>query len=236
MRCIAPVRILAPTSGRFDPSFNVLGDLEMNPSDALNWRYAVKKFSDEKITPQALEQLLRVARLSASSYGLQPYKIIVVESRELRQKLVPFSMGQDKVVNSSHLIVFAAQAQPGDSTVDAYIDAYSRTTQEALGDLVKLSAHLKSVLRAMPAEERQVWAHQQAFIALGTFLTCAALMRIDSCPMGGFDAEGYDAVLALDKMGLTTTVICPVGRRHPEDQQALAPKVRMDYHDLVMER
>lgn len=208
----------------------------MNLTDALNWRYAVKKFTDEKIAPQALEALLAATRLSPSSYGLQPYKMIVVESRETRQRLLPFSMGQDKVANSSHLILFAAQAEPGDSTVDSYIDAHSRATQQPTRELAKFSDYLKSVLGAMTTEQRQDWARQQAFIALGTLLTCAALMGIDSCPMGGFDAQGYDAVLGLDKMGLTTTVICPIGRRHPEDEQALAPKVRMDYHDLVMER
>ncbi len=207
----------------------------MNLTDALNWRYAVKKFSDEKIAPQALEELLSATRLSPSSYGLQPYNIIVVESRDTRQKLLPFSLGQDKVVNSSHLIVFAAQAQPGDSTVDSYIDASSRATQQPTRELAKFSDYLKSALGAMGHDQRQLWAHQQAFIALGTFLTCAALMGIDSCPMGGFDAEGYDAVLGLDKVGLSTTVICPIGRRHPEDQQSFAPKVRMAYHQLVME-
>lgn len=203
--------------------------------EALDWRYAVKQFSDEKVTAVELKALLNATRLSASSYGLQPYKIIVVESNAIREQLLPFSYGQDKIARSSHLIVFAAHTQIGDATVDRYIDKYAEITNSSHGELSKFSEHMKSALAAKTPEQQQEWAHQQAYIALGNLLTCAAVMKIDSCPMTGIDNAGYDAVLGLDKKGLTTSVICPIGRRHQEDVQAHSPKVRFDYDDIVME-
>ncbi len=203
--------------------------------DALHWRYAVKQFSDEKITAAELKKLLNMARLSASSYGLQPYNIIVVEPKSIREQLLPFSYGQDKIAQSSHLIVFAAHTQVGDATVDRYITQYAKLAKKPPDELSDYSNHMKSALAAKTPEQRQQWAHQQAYIALGTFLTCAAVMKIDSCPMTGVDAAGYDAVLGLDKKGLTTSVICPVGRRHADDIQAHSPKVRFDYDDIVLE-
>ena len=207
----------------------------MNLIDALHWRYAVKQFSEEKITATELKQLLDAARLSASSYGLQPYAIIVVESDAVRQQLLPFSYGQDKIANSSHLIVFAAHTGVGDVTVDRYIEKYARITQTPRDELAGYIEHMKQALASQTATQRQQWAHQQAYIALGNLLTCAALMKMDCCPMTGFDNEGYDKVLRLNEKGLTSSVICPIGRRHPDDANANTPKVRFDYDEIVME-
>ncbi|MGK0272823.1 MAG: nitroreductase/dihydropteridine reductase [Cocleimonas sp.] len=203
--------------------------------EALDWRYAVKQFSDEKITAVELRALLNATRLSASSYGLQPYNIIVVESNTIRKQLLPFSYGQEKIADSSHLIIFAAHTQVGDVTVDRYIEKHAKITNKPSGELSNFSDHMKSALAAKTPEQKQQWAHQQAYIALGNFLTCAAMMKIDSCPMTGFDNVGYDAVLGLLEKNLTTSVICPIGRRHLNDVQALSPKVRFDYEQIVME-
>lgn len=203
--------------------------------DALNWRYAVKQFSDEKITATQVKELLNATRLSASSYGLQPYNIMLLESEEIRAQLLPFSNGQDKIARSSHLIIFAIPTQIGDITVDRYIDKYAQITQRAHSELSNYAQHMKSALAAKTTEQRQEWAHQQAYLALGNLLTCAAVMKIDSCPMSGIDRTGYDAVLGLDKKGLTTSVICPIGRRHHSDIQAHSPKVRFDYDEIVVQ-
>ena len=203
--------------------------------EALDWRYAVKQFSDEKISKVELKELLNATRLSASSYGLQPYNIIVVESNTIRSQLLPFSYGQDKIANSSHLIIFAAHTQVGDDTVDRYIDKQAKITNKHHSELDSFSDHMKSALAAKTSNQKQEWAHQQAYIALGNFLTCAAMMKIDSCPMTGFDNAGYDEVLGLVEKGLTTSVICPIGRRHPNDNGAQSPKVRFDYDQIILE-
>ncbi len=200
----------------------------------LLWRYAVKKFSEKKVANQELKMLLHAPRLSASSYGLQPYRIIVVESNELRKQLLPFSYGQDKILNSSHLVIFAAHNDVGESTVNRYIAKHAQVTKKTPDQLANFSEHMKSALADKTQNEQQQWAHQQAYIALGNFLTCAAAMKIDSCPMTGIDTAGYDEVLGLADKGLTTTVICPIGYRHQEDVQALAPKVRFDYDEIVL--
>lgn len=207
----------------------------MNLLEALDWRYAVKQFSDEKIPAEDLRTLLEATRMSASSYGLQPYSIMVVTSEIIRRELLPYAYGQGKVLHSSHLIVFASHTDIGDVTVDRYIEKQGQVTGKSPAELKGFSEHMKTALAGMSASERQAWAHQQAYIALGTFLTSAALMRIDSCPMTGFEVEGFDRVLQLREQDMTATAICPIGRRHKGDVQAGVPKVRFDFDDLVLE-
>jgi nitroreductase len=201
--------------------------------DALEWRYAVKQFSEYTVPQSQLQALLQATRLSASSYGLQPYKIIVLESRDMRRQLLPYAYGQDKVLASSHLIVFAAETQIGDSTVDRYLDQYHGVTGRPQAELQDYGEHMKSALAAKSAAQKQEWAHQQAYIALGNLLTSAALLQIDTCPMTGVDRAGFDQVLGLAEQGLSTTVICPIGRRHDDDKYAWSPKVRFDFDDIV---
>ncbi len=210
-------------------------EVTMELLSALQWRYAVKQFSNEKISKVKLKELLNMTRLSASSYGLQPYNIIFVESSAIREQLLPYSYGQDKIANSSHLIIFAAHTQIGDVTVDKYIDKHAKVTDKPQSQLGDFSEHMKSALSNKSVTQKQEWAHQQAYIALGNFLTCAAAMKIDSCPMTGIDNAGYDKVLGLDKKGLTTSMISPIGYRHKDDKQAHSPKVRYDYDEIVME-
>lgn len=205
----------------------------MNLINALNWRYAVREFSANIIAPEQVQQLLDATRLSASSYGLQPYHLLVVQSPAIRQQLVEFSLGQDKVANCSHLIVFAAHTNIGDATVNRYIKQFSQTRGVEASQLVNMQEHYKAALAVMDKNQRQEWAHQQAYIALGNFLTCAALMAIDTCPMTGIEFEGYNRVLGLREKNLTTTAVCPIGIRHPQDASAREKKVRFDAQDMV---
>ncbi len=202
---------------------------------ALEWRYAVKRFSDRRVPEDVLAGLIEATRLTPSAYGLQPYKVIVVESRSLREELLPFSYGQEKVLDCSHLVVLAADTNVGDDTVDRYIRKYVEVTASSTDDLAAYAAQMRASLAAMGEDERQQWAHQQAYIALGNLLTCAAVMGVDSCPMAGFDRLGYDQVLELPRQGLTSTVICALGYRHPDDSYASKPKVRFDMHEMALE-
>ncbi len=205
----------------------------MNLINALNWRYAVREFSSEKIAPGQLQQLLDATRLSASSYGLQPYHLLVIQSPDIRQQLVEYSLGQDKVAHCSQLIVFAAHTDIGDATVDRYIKLFSKRRGVEVSQLANMQAHYKAALAVKDKSQRQEWAHQQAYIALGNFLTCAALMQIDTCPITGIDFDGYDRVLGLREKNLSTTAVCPIGIRHPQDASAHEKKVRFDAQDMV---
>ena len=206
----------------------------MNISDVLGWRYAVKLFSDEKINQEQVQELLNATRLSASSYGLQPYSLVVVESSDLRQQLLEYSYGQEKIAKSSHLVIFAAHTNIGDTTVDRYINKFSEINGVSINELQNMSDHLKEALAAKNEQQKHEWAHQQAYIALGNFLTCAAFLKIDTCPMTGFETEGYNKVLRLSEKGLTASAICPIGKRHPEDSNAHLKKVRFDYDEIVL--
>lgn len=208
----------------------------MNIIDNLNWRYAVKKFNTKKVPDKDIQTLKEAIKLSPSSYGLQPYRVIAISSEDIKRELLPYSCGQDKVVHCSHLFVFAAEKSSPDVIVDRYIDAYAKANSVAPNMLLDMSKQMKGALTGKDTLEIQQWAHQQVFIALGNFLTCAANLKIDTCPMGGFESNGYDKVLALKNENLTTSVICPVGYRHHEDRNAYKPKVRLDDNFLFEER
>ena len=206
----------------------------MNIHEALDWRYAVREFSPEKLDGQTVETLVDAARKSASSYGLQPYKILIVESKPVRKDLLPSSYGQQKVLDCSHLIVFAAQTDIGDHTVDRYVTQFEKIRSVPAAEISGYVTHMKEALASKSQAEKQAWAHQQAYIALGTLLTAAASMRIDSCPMTGFDHNAYDDVLGLAELGLESSAIVALGYRSARDRSSGLPKVRFDYDDLVI--
>lgn len=206
----------------------------MNIHAALDWRYAVREFSPEKLNTQAVETLLDAVRKSASSYGLQPYKLIMIESTAVRKDLLSHSFGQQKVVDCSHLIVFAADTNVGDQTVDRYVRQVMKVRGVAYGDIAGYANHIKQSLASKSQAGKREWAHQQAYIGLGTLLTAAAVLEIDSCPMTGIDQQAYNQVLGLPDQGLETAAIVALGRRSARDQSAGLPKVRLDYNDFVI--
>lgn len=208
----------------------------MDIHSALDWRYAVREFSPEKLDTKIVENLLDATRKSASSYGLQPYKVIMIESQDLRRDLLPHSYGQHKVLNCSHLIVFAAETRVGDHTVDRYITQHQKVRDVSYSDVAGYADHMKKALAAKSEAEQTSWAHQQAYIALGTLLAASASMRIDSCPMTGIDARAYDQILGLNDLGLETSAIVALGLRSSRDHSSDLPKVRVDFDDFVIRR
>lgn len=199
----------------------------MSPVEALNWRYAVKQFSSRTLDTGLLDQLLEAVRLSPSAFGLQPYRLLLISDPEVRARLLPYSMGQDKVLNSSHLLVFAALEQVDESMITEHIDLLQNSRGGESSDYEGFSAHLKAYLNGMTEQEKRSWADQQLFIALGNCLTSAALLGIDSCPMTGFEPDGYDQVLGLKGEGLRTVAICALGQRDGTDATSAHAKVRL---------
>lgn len=201
--------------------------------DALRWRYAVRRFSDEALPEADVRTLMDTVAQSPSSYGLQPYRVLLVRSRSVQRRLLAHSFGQDKVLHCSHLVVFASQTDPGEALVDGYVE---RVLAQRGGDpeaLRGFATHVEQALAAQTPAQRLAWLHAQTHLALGTLLTSAALLGIDSCPIGGFEPEGYDDVLDLRAAGLTASVVCALGRRHPQDASAHLPKVRIPADQLV---
>ncbi len=206
----------------------------MTIQEALNWRYAVREFSTKRLPGKLVEDLIEATRKSASSYGLQPYKLILVESQETRRQLLPCSFGQQKVLDSSHLIVLAAQTHIGDHTVDSYIQNLMEKRKVPFEVISDYASHMKQAIASKTDAQKQEWAHQQAYIALGTLLSAAALMKIDSCPMTGFDNAAFDQQLGLASKGLTSSSIVALGYRSQNDKTASLKKVRVDYDNFVI--
>ena len=202
---------------------------------ALNWRYATKVFDPAKKIPAetwaALEESLI---LTPSSYGLQPWKFLIVQDAELREQLVAHSWRQRQVADCSHLVVMAVKKAYSLDDLDAFITRMAEVrggTAEALAGFRKMVAGTQA--QGYMTKE---WAKMQAYIALGQFMTSCALMGIDTCPMEGFVPAKYDEMLGLEAQGLTTAVLCPAGYRHADDRYASLPKVRFTNADVIEHR
>lgn len=202
--------------------------------DDLNWRYATKKFdSNRKVSAQDLQTLLEAIQLTASSYGLQPYEIIVVKDAALREELKAASWNQTQITDASEIIVFANKTEITTNYVDSYLQDIAQTRDLKIEDLQGLKGMLESTILKLNPEDQSAWAAKQAYIALGNFLSAAANLRIDTCPMEGFDVTKYDELLHLKDKGLTTAVIATVGYRSEEDTTQFAAKVRKSKEDLI---
>lgn len=199
----------------------------------LNWRYATKKFdSNKKIKLDALETLLEATRLSASSYGLQPYHIFIIEDLELRNKLKPFSWNQSQITDASHLLVFANKKSFGEELIDDYLENVVET-RGLSGDSVKgYSDFMKSKLMDLPDETKNSWTARQVYLALGNVMTVAASLKIDTCPIEGFEREKYNEILQLKDSNLNASVVLALGYRAENDDTQHLPKVRYSKEKL----
>lgn len=200
-----------------------------------NWRYATKKYdTSKKVSEQDLATLKEAIKLSASSFGLQLYKVIIVETPELRAKLQTASWGQTQIVDASHLIIFANQTQFSDSDVDAYIENATTTRNLPEDALTGYGDYMKGALNNMPEDIRANWTAKQTYIALSNLLNAAAELKIDATPMEGFVTAEYNEILGLDKLNLNAAVVAAVGYRHAEDDTQHYAKVRKSNEELFI--
>lgn len=199
------------------------------------WRYATKKFDASKKVSQAdLDTLKEAIQLSASSYGLQPYKVIFVDSPELRAQLQPAAWGQSQIVDASHLIVFANITNIGETEIDAYFKNLTETRGIPMDAVQGYSDFMKSKITTLPVEARNTWTSKQTYLALGNLLNAAAELNIDVTPMEGFDPAQFNQILGLDKLGLNASVVATIGYRHTEDDTQHYAKVRKSKEELFL--
>jgi len=199
------------------------------------WRYATKKFDASKKVSQAdLETLKEAIQLSASSYGLQPYKVIFVDSPELRTQLQPAAWGQSQIVDASHLVVFANITNIGDTEIDEYFKSLTETRGIPMEAVQGYSDFMKSKITTLPLEARNTWTSKQTYLALGNLLNAAAELNIDVTPMEGFDPAQFNQILGLDKLGLNASVVATIGYRHTEDDTQHYTKVRKSKEELFI--
>jgi nitroreductase len=200
-----------------------------------NWRYATKKFdATKKISTEDLNTLKEAIRLSSSSYGLQPYKIIIVENPELRLQLLGAAYGQSQVVDASHLIVFANETNINDQTIEKYIARISDTRNVPEESLAGFGNYMKGAINHLAEDAKNIWASKQTYLALGNLLNAAAELKIDVTPMEGFVPAQVNEILGLNALGLNASLMATVGYRHTEDATQHLKKVRKSNEELFI--
>ncbi|WP_029190759.1 NAD(P)H-dependent oxidoreductase [Verrucomicrobium spinosum] len=203
--------------------------------EALQWRYATKVFDPSKKIPAETWAVLEESLvLTPSSYGLQPWKFLVITDPVVREALVPHAWRQRQVADASHLVVLAVRNGYAETDVDANLFRMAEVrggTPDALMGFKNMV--MKTLVHGMSQEDLAQWAKCQAYIALGQFMAVAALLGIDTCPMEGFVPAKMDEALGLATRGYTTAVLCPAGYRSEDDRYAYLPKVRFQPEDVI---
>ncbi|MBK0381338.1 NAD(P)H-dependent oxidoreductase [Pedobacter sp. SD-b] len=202
---------------------------------ALNWRYATKAFdSTKKLNQNELGLLLDAVQLAPSSYGLQPYQIVVVSNQEVKEKLKAAAYGQPQLADASHIFVFAITKNYTTQHVDDYANNIAATRTIEVADIQGFVDTMKGTVNSRSQEELAAWNARQAYIALGVLLEAAAIAKIDACPMEGFNNAQFDEILDLGDKNLTAVVIAPTGFRSADDAYQHFAKVRKSKEDLFI--
>ena len=203
----------------------------------LQWRYATKKFdASKKISEENIQLLKEVFNLTATSYGLQPLKMMVIHNKELQQQLVPFTMEQQQVADASHVLVLCIERAITKAYIEAYFNRVATTRNTPKAILQPFESFLIDSFSEKETNEVRQWMEKQAYIALGNLLTVCAYEGIDACPIEGFEPEKYDEFLQLDKENLYSVLVLAVGYRDANDMFATLKKVRKGVDEVVINR
>ncbi|WP_166964098.1 NAD(P)H-dependent oxidoreductase [Yeosuana marina] len=202
----------------------------------LNWRYATKKFdSSKKLSKNKIDIIKEAFNLTATSFGLQTISLVIVSNDDLKASLVPHAYYQNQVSEASHLLVICIQDDISDSDVNLYFDSVKNIRNTPENILNPFRKNLLKTMQGKSVENRQLWSKNQAYIALGNLMTVCAVEGIDSCPMEGFIPEKYDEVLELNKKGLKSVLLLPIGYRADDDMFATLKKVRKPLNETIIE-
>ena len=208
----------------------------MNIIDSLNWRYATKKFdSTRKLSKSQINLLKKAFNLTASSYGLQPVKLIVISNQKIKNSLLESSMNQQQVIQCSHLLIICIESNINKSYIESY---FKRVIDIRKTDPIVLESFKESIINEfndMSNTSIINWSINQAYLALGNLMTVCSVEGIDSCPMEGFLPEKYDEILDLKSKNLKSVLAMPVGYRSVNDQFSSFKKVRKDINDNTIE-
>ncbi len=202
---------------------------------ALQWRYAVQKFDEtRKISADVWAALEQALVLTPSSFGLQPWKFFVVTNQQVKEKIMTASWNQRHVIQASHVVALATRKNLNASDAERHLQRIVEVRNVPLSSLERLQKILVGFLQNPPARiQLDVWAAKQVYIALGNFMTSAAVLGVDTCPMEGFDPVKVDEILGLPEQGYTTAVMALAGYRALDDQYAANPKVRFKIEDVI---
>lgn len=203
---------------------------------SLEWRYASKKMNGKKVPQEKVDNILKAIQLAPSSMGLQPYTILVITNPEIKKQILPIANNQSQIVDSSHLLVFAAWADITPEQISEYIAHTAKTRNVPEETLAGFKNSLLNIITKNTTEENYQWAARQAYIAFGTAIAAAAEERVDATPMEGFNAAALDELLQLKEKGLRSVTLLPLGYRDTSnDWMANLPKVRRQREKLFIQ-
>ncbi len=201
---------------------------------ALQWRYATKQFDPAKpIAADVWEALKRSLVLAPSSFGLQPWRFLVVEDPATREALKAESWNQPQVTDAARFIVLTARTGLSADDIKGWISCLAHTQGKTPEDFAMLQGMIEGFTGSMSEQQLHAWNIRQVYIALGQLMTSAALLGVDSCPMEGIAAAAYDRILGLEGSGYATAVACALGHRSAEDKYAAAPKARYPLETVI---
>ncbi|MDO9136359.1 MAG: NAD(P)H-dependent oxidoreductase [Lutibacter sp.] len=208
----------------------------MNIINSLEWRYATKKFDpSKKLSVQQIETLKNAFNLTATSFGLQPLKLIVIENKELQEEFVKYCYYQRQVADASHLLVLCIENDTTTDDINAYFDLEKEVRGVSEEVISKFRDQLVAMYKNKTLEEKQLSATYQTYIALGNLMTVCAVEKIDNCPMEGFVPEKIDELLNLSAQNLKSVLLLPVGFRAEDDFMSTMKKVRKPLNETVLE-
>jgi nitroreductase len=203
----------------------------MNILENLKWRYATKKFdSTYQLSESELNTIKEVIQLSPASFGLQPYKVLIVTNPEIREQLKAVSWNQPQVTDASALLVFVKNKNVDESEVDLFVENIINTRGVTKEMLAEYEGMMKHAVSSQTEDQKSNWVEKQIYLAVGNLLTSLSVLGIDSCPMEGFDRGQYDSILGLTET--SSVIVCPIGKRDESDEYQNYPKVRKSTDDL----
>lgn len=206
-----------------------------NIIERLQWRYACKKFDSSKILSEEKLNILKESfNLTATSYGLQPLKMIVIANTEIKKKLVPLTMQQKQVQDASHVLVFCIETELTAKYIENYFDRVEEIRNTPRAILQPFETFLVDDFSEKSSASIDAWMEKQAYLAMGNILTVCALEGIDACPIEGFEPEAYDSLLGLNSLGLKSVLVLPIGYRSDDDMFANFKKVRRGIDEVII--
>jgi len=213
--------------------------MTLQPQDlvsALQFRYATKKFDpSRKIDSGTWHALCRSLVLAPSSFGLQPWRFLVVNNPEVRTSLREVSWNQPQITDADRLIVITTRTDMTAADIDAWMECLAQSQKKQTTELAAYRGMIDGFVGALDTAARENWNTRQCYIALGQLMTSAAVMGVDTCPLEGIDKAAYDRILGLENSGYATAVACAIGYRAADDAYATAPKARFAASEVIHE-
>ena len=205
----------------------------MNIVDGLKWRYATKHFDvTKKLTKDQIEYLKQAVNYIPSSYGLQPYRVLIVENEDVRKRLSEAAYGQPAITEASHLFIFVNDTEYGPEKVEKFMKLGAEVNNYPIEKTESYGNMINGMISSLSKVQLSNWTAKQAYIGLGALISAASEQQIDICPMEGFDKEKFDEILGLKERNLTSACIGAVGFRSPEDKNQFLKKVRKPIEEL----